>query len=192
MERFANEAESLLRDIGAGVKDEIAVRIDRDAAILEFEIIGPNKVDVAFHLEELARTRNFALLGFAPDVTTSRFIHKASPATEIASQIIALEQREILERIGTFSFYQTGTVAVASASAFVLAALAVLLIIYRKSIRLNYPTKSPITTDKRCLAYDKQPVYVISGSEKEDRKQQCSLNVEPKIESHGTDELLIA
>lgn len=179
-ERFARAANEMLHDIGATISDGVTVEIDREEAILGFEVIGSDKIDVAFHLEELARTRSFALLGYAPDATTSRFIHRPSPRAEIASKILALEQRKISAEFET-PLYRNMIFAIASVSAFLLASIFILLMIYRKKMRVRNPEKI-LPGDQRFLAYNKQPVYVISGLEKDDEEAQ-GINEKKEIQS---------
>ena len=164
IQRFTKASKDMLTEIGADIKDDVVVEIDRDAVILSFEIIGSNKVDVAFHLEELARTRSFVLLGFTPDATTSRFIHRPSPPSQIASKLLALEQHEMFKDVEALHRYQALTVAVAAIGAFVLGTFFILLIFYRRKLQTNALKCRPV--DQRFLAYNKQPVYVISGLEK--------------------------
>ncbi|KAK0164613.1 hypothetical protein PV328_003224 [Microctonus aethiopoides] len=174
--RFTIAAEDLLNDLDATIKDGIAVELDLDAAIIGFEIVGDNKVDVAFHLEELTRSRSLSLFGSIADATTSRFIHRPlSFNTE--DKIMALEQRKMHPEVDT-PIYQTATVILGSASAFLIGSLIVLLFIHRKKMKTRYCTPNDSSTDQRFLAYEKQPVYVISGTDKDGKDMDAARHVQ--------------
>lgn len=130
--RFTRATADLLRDLNASIKDGIAVELDLDAAIIGFEIVGDNKVDVAFHLEELTRSRSLALLGSIADATTSRFIHRPL-SFEAEDKIMALEQRELFTDAET-PIYQTTTVVLAATSAIIICSFIILFVIYRRKV----------------------------------------------------------
>ncbi|XP_046628250.1 cysteine-rich motor neuron 1 protein-like [Neodiprion virginianus] len=171
--RLIMAAETLLRKLGGNLREKIIAEIKDGSASLSFEITGPNKVDVAFHLEELTRSHNLSLINSTVDATASRFHHRAVPQFPNA-RIVALEQREIVTEVN-LPFYQTATVVLGAASAFVICSLLILLMIYRRKMNVKDPSKT-LPLDQRFLAHNHQPVYVISGLEKDEKEKEAAMS----------------
>ncbi|XP_020293452.1 neurogenic locus notch homolog protein 3-like isoform X2 [Pseudomyrmex gracilis] len=133
---FAREVKAFLHELGAKLREDVKVEITEDSAILRFEIVGANKVDVAFHLEELVRIQKLFMLGSSADATTSRFTHHSAPAEMMKNdEIVAVEQREILTQTET-PLYQTTMFFFVAGSAFIVSGLVILLMLYRKKVKI--------------------------------------------------------
>ncbi|KAF7991780.1 hypothetical protein HCN44_010581 [Aphidius gifuensis] len=177
--RFTKATSDLLRDLGATIKDGIAVELDLDSAIIGFEVIGDNKVDVAFHLEELTRSRSLSLLGSIADATTSRFMHRPL-LFEAENGIMALEQKDMINDEQK-NDHPSATVVLITASAFIIGSLIILLMIYRKKTNIKYCTPRPVSAEQRFLAYNKQPVYIISAPENDEKDNKQNFSSSDKI-----------
>lgn len=132
---FVREVKTFLHELGAKLREDVKVEITEDSAILRFEIIGANKVDVAFHLEELVRIQKLFMLGSSADATTSRFTHHSAPAKMMKNEIVAVDQREILTQTET-PLYRTTTFFFVAGSAFIVSGFVILLMLYRKKVTI--------------------------------------------------------
>lgn len=128
--QFTLAIRDLLRDLGAVIQDGIAVELDLDSAIIGFEITGKNKVDVAFHLEELTRNRSLAVLGTTADATTSRFIHRPIGGHK-ENNVMAL--REVVNE-AEMTVYRTTTVVLVISGVFIVGSIAALVGIHRNKV----------------------------------------------------------
>ncbi|XP_066596497.1 thyroglobulin isoform X2 [Prorops nasuta] len=169
---FVRQMEELLWRLGAKLKDGIDVKPKHDSYIINFQLIGPNKIDVAFHLEELVRLQRLVILGSVADATMSHFAHKPSSEDQLKNRIIALEQREILTNVEN-PIYQSATLVLAVCSAFIISSLLIILMLYRKKVNLRDSIKT-IHGDQRFLAYNQQPIYIIGLEQKDDGNQAIS------------------
>lgn len=73
-----------------------------------------------------------------PDITRSRFVHQlGSGEPSTAERVIALEHREIVSQspVSMIAPYHTALIVIASASAFVICTLTLLVILYRRKVK---------------------------------------------------------
>ncbi|KAF5293262.1 hypothetical protein FQR65_LT11002 [Abscondita terminalis] len=163
-----NNIKSILTDLRGTVKNnEILAEYTSDALYIKFSLIGSNKVDVAFILEQMVKDQR--LPGLLADITKSRFFHELGSAEPSpAERIIALEHREIVSQspVSMVAPYHTAMIVLAAASAFVICTLTVLVILYRrKMLYTNQLTNKVIDGPQRFLSSN-SPIYIELPNEK--------------------------
>ncbi|XP_018322456.1 balbiani ring protein 3 isoform X2 [Agrilus planipennis] len=134
---IVNRIQKIVVSLNGTIKGE-DVRADPDSDVLyiKFSLIGNNKVDVAYKLEELVRQKKLSEL--TADFTLSSFINQLgyAPAPIVEERIVALENREIVSQspVSVTAPYHTALIVVAAGSAFVISVLVVLIILYRRKM----------------------------------------------------------
>lgn len=136
-----------LAGLNASIRDDVTVEIDQESATLGFEIVGQNKVDIAFHLEELTRLQKLSLLGSLADTTTSRFSHRLLNDDEAAvANVLALEQREMMSQLEPTTIYQTPTLIFVAGAAFVVSGFLCVVMFYRRKVKKKNCFFDPISS----------------------------------------------
>lgn len=140
-----------------GFKTEIT----EDVLYVKFSLIGGNKVDVAYRLEQLVMQQR--LPGLTADITRSRVTHKL--LQEPTSDHMALEHREIVSQspVSVVAPYHTALIVIAAASAFVICVLLLLVILYRR--KMNNLSNNKVVEDSRFLS-NNRPIYIELPNEK--------------------------
>ncbi|KAF5273134.1 hypothetical protein FQA39_LY07624 [Lamprigera yunnana] len=163
-----NNLKSIIRDLKGTIKNnEVLAEYSGEQMYIKFTLIGSNKVDVAFILEQMVKEHR--LPNLIADITKSRFMHQldtSEPST--AERIIALEHREIISQspVSMVAPYHTAMIVLAAASAFVICTLTVLVILYRrKTISANQSTNKAINGPQRFLCGN-TPIYIELPNEK--------------------------
>jgi hypothetical protein len=135
-----------------------------DALYVKFSLIGMNKVDVAYKLEQMVMQQS--LPGLTADITRSRVTHKLLVQdSTLSEQVAALEHREIVSQspVSVVAPYHTALIVIAAASAFVICVLLLLVILYRR--KMNNLSNSKLAEDDRFLN-DSRPIYIELPNEK--------------------------
>ncbi|PNF36509.1 Amyloid beta A4 protein [Cryptotermes secundus] len=169
-ERLISDVRRATEKLGAKLRNNlIEVKKHSDVTYVTFEIIGSNKVDVAFHLEEMVRANELVVGADAlvADITNSRFSHHLSDVSnelDMSDHVIALEHREVVSQspVSMVTPYQTAIVVLSVASAFVICVLAVVIALYRtKASRNGVHTMKTNGNAQRFLSQT-APIYVVS------------------------------
>lgn len=148
-----NQITKIVQSLNGNVNDEgIRTEITTDVLYVRFSLIGSNKVDVAYRLEQMVgrakrlvhciKLFNFQVMqqrlpGLVADITRTRVIHKLPPqAAQLDDKPLELQQREIVSHspVSMVAPYHTALIVIAAASAFVISVLTVLVILYRRKV----------------------------------------------------------
>lgn len=131
-----NQIQKIIKNLN-GLLDSTGVttEIVPDILYVKFFLIGDNKVDVAYRLEQIVMKQQ--LPGMTIDVTKCRFTHLlGSPEHLIAEKIVAIENREIVSQspVSIIAPYHTALIVIAASSAFVISVLTVIVILYKRKV----------------------------------------------------------
>lgn len=133
---IVNQIYKIIKDLqGSLAAKGITTEITPDVVYIKFALIGANKVDVAYRLEQMVMQQQ--LPGMTADITRSRFSHRlGSPEPLIAERIVAMENREIVSQspVSIVAPYHTALIVIAAASAFVISVLTVIVILYKRKV----------------------------------------------------------
>jgi hypothetical protein len=169
--RLQDEVRNTLEKLGAKLRNNlIEVRTYPDVTYVTFEVIGSNKVDVAFHLEELVRAHKLTVgaEGLVADITSSRFSHhlpdSVSGDTDMSDHVIALEHREIVSQstVSMVTAYQTAIIVLCVASAFVICILVVVIALYRKKAACSTAQSLKTTENTHSILSQAAPICVVA------------------------------
>lgn len=196
-QQVEDQLKTLLASLGAKLRhNEVHIEIFPEATRVNFTVIGANKVDVAFYLEQLVKSDRMAFVVYdrvqatsqplVADITKSRFHHKSYSPTEdgfVDENIIALENREIVSHATSptslITPYQTAIIMLTVSSAFIICILIVLILLYRKKISNNAEAElrnKNNALDQRFLDKDCAPIYVVALPKGPPEDRQARLN----------------
>ncbi|XP_067012696.2 thyroglobulin [Anabrus simplex] len=170
--------KAVLDKLKAKVKNgAIDVEIFPDSAYIRFSLVGSNKVDVAYHLEEMVKSHTLRLevddgtLATA-DITSSRFSNRlvddSSNEVQVSDRVVALEHREVVSQstVSVVTPYQTAIIVLSIGSAFIICVLVLVIVLYRRKMSIRFDgadiaSRKGVGLDKHFLAQS-APIYVVS------------------------------
>lgn len=132
-----NQIYRIIRNLkGSLDRNGVTSEITPDVLYIKFSLIGSNKVDVAYRLEQMVMQQR--LPDMITDITRSRFTHRlGSPEPPLRPEkIVAMENREIVSQspVSIVAPYHTALIVIAAASAFVISVLTVIVILYKRKV----------------------------------------------------------
>lgn len=176
-DQMENELRFILGKLGAKLRnDEVSVLNSPEQMMMFFKIIGNNKVDVAYHLEEMVKSKRLKLdigdgILATADITISRFVNNLADErtneVTVLDRVIALEHREVVSQstVSEVTPYQTAIIILAVSSAFVICILVVLIALYRRKMVMSSGSmgsgNKESNMDKHFLSQN-APIYVVS------------------------------
>ncbi|GLH00224.1 Papilin [Gryllus bimaculatus] len=176
-DQMESELRYILKKLGAKLKnDDMDIVISQEKMLMFFKLVGSNKVDVAYHLEEMVKSKRLKLdigdgILASADITVSRFSNNLADekSNEIAvlDRVIALEHREVVSQstVSEVTPYQTAIIILAVSSAFVICILVVLIALYRRKMLISAggigSGNKGSNIDKHFLSQN-TPIYVVS------------------------------
>ncbi|XP_066152915.1 uncharacterized protein [Euwallacea fornicatus] len=157
-----NQVTKIIQNLNGNV-NELGVYAETtpDVLYVKFSLIGSNKVDVAYRLEQMVMQQK--LPGLVADVTRSRVIYKLPPQGLLKTA--ELQHREIVSHapISVVAPYHTALIVIAAASAFVISVLTVLVILYRR--KMHSINQQKVVEDNRYIS-NTRPIYIELPNEK--------------------------
>ncbi|XP_074036900.1 uncharacterized protein [Leptinotarsa decemlineata] len=162
-----NQITKIIKSLNGNVNSEgLRAETTPDALYIKFALIGSNKVDVAYKMEQMVMQQR--LPGLTADITRSRVIHKLfDHDSSNSDQILALEQREIVSQspVSVVAPYHTALIVIAAASAFVICILTLLVLLYRR--KMNHMNDQKIVEESGFISTDNRPIYIELPNDKE-------------------------
>jgi hypothetical protein len=130
-------------------------------AVLKFDLIDDNKIDIAFTIEEMIRQNSLVFYnGFLqPDITRSGFMHRINTTLPVPQPASGIPENT----------FQTIIFIIATASAFLVSIFVVFVMLKRgknKVKNISYDSHKTIGTGDKYLDYS-SPIFVLSTNEKE-------------------------
>ncbi|CAG9764049.1 unnamed protein product [Ceutorhynchus assimilis] len=160
-----NQITKIVQSLNGNINENgLSIETTSDMLYIKFSLIGSNKVDVAYRLEQMVMQQR--LPGLTADITRSRVIHK--PLTQEASledRTAALQHREIVSQapVSVVAPYHTALIVIAAASAFIISVLTVLVILYKR--KMHSINQQKIIEDNRFVS-NTRPIYIELPNEK--------------------------
>lgn len=160
-----NQITKVIKNLNGNINsDGLKAEVTSDVLYIKFNLIGNNKVDVAYTLEQMVMQQR--LPGLTADITRSRVIHKLfTPEGLSPDNIVAMEHREIVSQspVSVVAPYHTAMIVIAAASAFVICVLTLLVTLYRRKI--NSLSANKLSNDHQFLS-NNRPIYIELPNEK--------------------------
>ncbi|KAJ8960315.1 hypothetical protein NQ318_004047, partial [Aromia moschata] len=161
-----NQITKIIASLNGNVdSDGIRPETTSDVLYIRFSLIGSNKVDVSYKLDQMVKQQ--LLPGLTADLTRSRVVHTlSSPDLMPIDRVAALEQREIVSQspVSVVAPYHTALIVIAAASSFVICVLTLLVILYRR--KMNHISAQKAVDDSRFLSGSNRPIYIELPNEK--------------------------
>ncbi|CAH1111232.1 unnamed protein product [Psylliodes chrysocephalus] len=163
-----NQITKIIRSLKGNLNEEgIKTSITTDTLYINFSLIGSNKVDVAYKLEQLVMQQR--LPGLTADITRSRITHKlfGQDGHNMSDRVMALEHREIVSQspVSVLVPYHTALIVIAAASTFVICVLTLLVLLYRRKMNNSLNTQK-LSLDNRFISTSNHPIYIELPNEK--------------------------
>ncbi|CAG9859737.1 unnamed protein product [Phyllotreta striolata] len=164
-----NEIARIINNLKGNINDDgIKTSIEPDMLQVNFSLIGSNKVDVAYKLEQMVIQQG--LPGLTADITQSRVIHKLlSQMDETSEKLLSSEQREIVSQspVSVIVPYHTALIVIAAASTFIICVLTLLVLLYRRKMHNSLNTqKISIDSNRFISTSSNHPIYIELPNEK--------------------------
>lgn len=157
----------------------IKAETEPNAFLVKFTLIGSNKVDVAYTLEQLVMKQQLPVStsGLSADIAKSRVVHKLFSVPvennskfeenliySASSANTFKENREIVSQspVSVVAPYHTAMIVIAAASAFVISVLTLLVILYRRKMAAI----KHVEENNGFFAVNSRPIYIELPNEK--------------------------